>query len=79
MHKICAAVRHPGPALRRVNTYPMEHRKPLIQNAFVECLFSEQFNQGVDFQGPWRCGTQLSTKLSTEALDMLVRPLTSST
>jgi hypothetical protein len=79
MHKICAAVRHPFQPLFTPGFPSGQSRKCLIHIGFVDCLFSEQIKQGLDFQGPGRRESQLSTKLSTEALDMSADPLTSST
>jgi hypothetical protein len=79
MHKICAAVRHPRIDPCRAGTTPGLLVNPLISLNFVHCLFLRQFKQSVDFQGLRRDGSRLSTKLSTEALDMSVNCFTSST
>jgi hypothetical protein len=44
--------------------------KLLIYIASVNCFFYRQFNQSLDLQGFWRLGCKLSTKLSTEILEI---------
>jgi hypothetical protein len=79
MHKICAAVRHPASAPCGPRNTPKLLSKPLISLNFVTCLFLRHFKQGLDLQGLQGDGGTLSTKLSTEALDMSGKAFTSST
>ena len=79
MHKICAAVRHPSKAPWASGTPQGLLRKLLIHKRFVSCLFLRQFKQSLDLQGLRAHRGTLSTKLSTEALDMSAKAFTSST
>jgi len=70
MHKICAAVRHESNITRQAILLPGFLSKSLIHIGFEICFFCRQFKQSLDSQGLWRWKMKLSTKLSTENLDM---------
>jgi len=70
MHKICAAVRHEPNATMPPGLHSEILGKSLIHIGFEICFFCRQFKQSLDFQGLWHRKMNLSTKLSTEILDM---------
>jgi hypothetical protein len=70
MHKICAAVRHEPNRTVQAIPFPEFLSKSLIYIGFGICFFYRQFKKSLDSQGLWRRKMNLSTKLSTENLDM---------
>jgi hypothetical protein len=70
MHKICAAVRHEPETTVQAIPSPNFRNKSLIHIGFEICFFCRQFKQSLDSQGLWHRKMNLSTKLSTEILDM---------
>ena len=79
MHKIRVAARHTRLAWSEPAVHQGFHGKLLIPNKIVDCFFCRQFKQILDLQGFPGGKNNLSTKLSTKALDMSTCDFKSST